>query len=259
MPAQQIARATIVSREDATLCGTAWATETFRQLDATITIDWSARDGDRIARGGVIAELAGPARAVLTGERVALNFLQTLSATATAARHFVDAIAGTSCTILDTRKTIPGLRRAQKYAVLCGGASNHRLGLHDMVLIKENHIVAAGSIAAAIERARERSPGVPIEVEVESLTELEQAFAARPDIIMLDELPLPDLSVAVARNRALGKPVRLEASGSVTLENVRAIAATGVDFISIGGITKHVRAIDLSMRFAFGGAATGSA
>lgn len=246
-----MADATIVTREDATLCGTAWADETFRQLDDSIVVRWAARDGERITRDGVVAEIRGPARSVLTGERVALNFLQTLSATATAARRFADAVAGTSCAILDTRKTIPGLRLAQKYAVLCGGATNHRLGLYDMVLIKENHIVAAGSIGAAIARARELSPGVPVEVEVESLAELEEALAAKPDIVMLDDLPMRDLAAAVARNRALGKPVRLEGSGGVTLDRVREIAATGVDFISIGGITKHVHAIDLSMRFGF--------
>ena len=203
----------------------------------------------------VVLKLSGPARPILTGERTALNFLQTLSATATAASRYVQAVAGTGCRILDTRKTLPGLRLAQKYATRCGGAQNHRLGLYDMVLIKENHIIAAGSITRAMETARRTSPGVPVEVEVESLDEFDQALAAGADIIMLDELELADMREAVARNRARessgGAKAKLEASGSVTLDTVREIALTGVDFISIGGITKHVQAVDLSMRFEF--------
>jgi nicotinate-nucleotide pyrophosphorylase (carboxylating) len=198
-----------------------------------------------------VLRLTGLARPILTGERTALNFLQTLSATATAAHRYVEAVAGTGCRILDTRKTLPGLRLAQKYAARCGGAQNHRLGLYDMVLIKENHIVAAGSIARAIETARRTSPGVPVEVEVETLTEFDQAIAAGADIIMLDELSLEDMRAAVARNREHGSKAKLEASGGVTLKTVREIALTGVDYISIGGITKHVRAVDLSMRFEF--------
>ena len=190
---------------------------------------------------------------MLTGERTALNFLQLLSGTATATRRFVDAVEGTGCRILDTRKTLPGLRSAQKYAVRCGGGDNHRMGLYDRVLIKENHIIAAGSIAGAIAAARSSAPQISVEVEVESLGELEEALNARPDIVMLDEFSLQDLQAAVARNRARGSPVKLEASGSVSLDTVRAIAATGVDFISVGSLTKHVRAVDLSMRLEFGG------
>jgi nicotinate-nucleotide pyrophosphorylase (carboxylating) len=251
VPANQQVRAQVIAREPAILCGTDWAAETFRQLDAAIILEWLARDGDALAADKPLVKLSGPARPILTGERTALNFLQTLSATATAARRYVDAVAGTNCRILDTRKTIPGLRLAQKYAARCGGAQNHRLGLHDMVLVKENHILAAGSIAAAVNTARQSSPGVPVEVEVESLDEFTQALDAGADIIMLDELSLEDMRAAVARNRERGSRARLEASGSVTLATVRDIALTGVDFISIGGITKHVQAVDLSMRIGF--------
>jgi nicotinate-nucleotide pyrophosphorylase (carboxylating) len=190
---------------------------------------------------------------VLTGERTALNFLQLLSATATATRRFVDAVAGTGCRILDTRKTLPGLRTAQKYAVRCGGADNHRMGLYDRVLIKENHIAAAGSLGAAMQAARRSAPHVTVEVEVESLDELAQALETQPDIVLLDDFSLADMRSAVALNRARGAQARLEASGSVSLETVRAIAETGVDFISIGALTKHVRAVDLSMRLEFSG------
>ena len=251
VPASQQVRAQIVAREPAVLCGTDWADATFRQLDAGIRLEWQVQDGDRLTADQPILKLSGPARPILTGERTALNFLQTLSGTATAASRYVEAIAGTGCRILDTRKTLPGLRLAQKYAARCGGAQNHRLGLYDMVLIKENHIIAAGSISAAVNTARSNSPGIPVEVEVESLSEFEEARVARPDIIMLDELSLDDMREAVARNRAEGSGIRLEASGSVTLATVREIALTGVDFISIGGITKHVQAVDLSMRFEF--------
>jgi nicotinate-nucleotide pyrophosphorylase (carboxylating) len=251
VPESQQVRAQIIAREPAVLCGTDWVEATFRQLDPAVRLDWLAHDGERVVANLPILRLSGPARPILTGERTALNFLQTLSATATAASRYVDAVAGTGCTILDTRKTLPGLRLAQKYAARCGGAQNHRLGLYDRVLIKENHIIAAGSITQAIATARRTSPGVPVEVEVESLAEFDQALAASPDIIMLDELSHEDMRAAVARNRALGGRVKLEASGSVTLETVRDIAQTGVDFISIGAITKHVKAVDLSMRFEF--------
>jgi nicotinate-nucleotide pyrophosphorylase (carboxylating) len=251
VPESQQVRAHIIAREPAVLCGTDWVEATFRQLDPAVRLDWLAHDGERVVANLPILRLSGPARPILTGERTALNFLQTLSATATAASRYVDAVAGTGCTILDTRKTLPGLRLAQKYAARCGGAQNHRLGLYDRVLIKENHIIAAGSITQAIATARRTSPGVPVEVEVESLAEFDQALAASPDIIMLDELSHEDMRAAVARNRALGGRVKLEASGSVTLETVRDIAQTGVDFISIGAITKHVKAVDLSMRFEF--------
>jgi nicotinate-nucleotide pyrophosphorylase (carboxylating) len=251
VPPQQQVRAQVVAREPAVLCGTEWASEVFRQLDAGIRLEWQADDAERIDTDQTILRITGAARPILTGERSALNFLQTLSATATAASRYVEAVAGTSCRILDTRKTIPGLRLAQKYAARCGGAQNHRLGLHDMVLLKENHIIAAGSIATAIAAARRTSPRVPVEVEVESLSEFDQALAGGADIIMLDELSLDDMRTAVARNRERGSKAKLEASGGVTLTTVRDIALTGVDYISIGGITKHLRAVDLSMRFEF--------
>lgn len=252
VPAAQRVRAQIVARESAILCGTDWVAETFKQLDPSVRLEWLAQDGDAIAADQAILRLEGLARPILTGERTSLNFLQTLSATATAARRYVDAVAGTGCRILDTRKTLPGLRLAQKYAARCGGAQNHRLGLHDMVLIKENHIIAAGSIASAVATARRTSPGIPVEVEVESLAEFDQASGAGADIILLDELSLEDMRTAVARNREEGgAKAKLEASGSVTLATVREIALTGVDYISVGGITKHVQAVDLSMRFEF--------
>jgi nicotinate-nucleotide pyrophosphorylase (carboxylating) len=250
VPPQQQVRAQVVAREPAVLCGTGWVNETFRQLDASIHLAWSADDGQPIAADQVILRITGPARPILTGERTALNFLQTLSATATAASRYVAAVAGTNCHILDTRKTLPGLRLAQKYAARCGGARNHRLGLYDMVLIKENHVIAAGSIATAISNAR-RSTTVPVEVEVESLQEFDQALDGGADVIMLDELSLDDMRTAVTRNRERGSKARIEASGSVTLATVRDIALTGVDYISIGAITKHVQAVDLSMRFEF--------
>ncbi|MDW8260749.1 MAG: carboxylating nicotinate-nucleotide diphosphorylase, partial [Gammaproteobacteria bacterium] len=247
VPAEQRASGEVLCRDSAVLCGTAWFDEVFRQLDPRVRVQWRAADGDRIAPNSRVCTIAGPARPILTGERTALNFLQTLSGTATETRRYVEAIAGTGCRILDTRKTLPGLRHAQKYATACGGAENHRLGLYDMVLIKENHIVAAGSIEAAIAAARREAPGVKVEVEVEDLEEFARALAARPDIIMLDELSLEDMRIAVERNRAAGSPCQLEASGSVRFETLRAIAATGVDFISVGSLTKHLRAIDLSL------------
>jgi nicotinate-nucleotide pyrophosphorylase (carboxylating) len=251
VPADERVRGEVVTREDAVLCGSAWVHETFRQLDPGITLDWRVADGDRIAPDTVLFRIEGPAGPILTGERTALNFLQLLSGTATVARRFVDAVSGTGCTILDTRKTLPGLRTAQKYAVRCGGAQNHRMGLFDMILIKENHIAAAGSLTAAVEAARQAAQGIRIEVEVESVRELEEALAAAPDIVMLDEFSLEDLRAAVALNRDRGSPVKLEASGSVCLDTVRSIATTGVDYISVGSLTKHVRAVDLSMRLEF--------
>ncbi|MBV9316254.1 MAG: carboxylating nicotinate-nucleotide diphosphorylase [Gammaproteobacteria bacterium] len=253
VPAAKRVHGSVITREAAVLCGRPWADETFRQLDPQVQLSWQAADGDRIAPGQILFSIAGPARAVLTGERTALNFLQLLSGTATATRRFVDAVAGTRCRILDTRKTVPGLRTAQKYAVRCGGAQNLRMGLYDQVLIKENHIAAAGSLTAAIEAARRNAAGLAIEVEVETLTELQEALDARPDIIMLDEFSLEDMRSAVALNRAHGAAAKLEVSGSVSLETVQSIAATGVDYISVGALTKHVRAIDLSMRLDFRG------
>jgi nicotinate-nucleotide pyrophosphorylase (carboxylating) len=251
VPAAQQVRGALITRENAVLCGAPWADETFRRLDERVRLNWRARDGDPITAGQVLFDISGPARAVLTGERTVLNFLQLLSATATAARAFADALAGTACTVLDTRKTLPGLRTAQKYAVRCGGGDNHRMGLYDRVLIKENHIAAAGSITHAIAAARRTAPGISVEVEVETLAEFAEALDAQPDIVLLDEFSHADLRTAVARNHARGRQVLLEASGSVSLQNVRAIAETGVDFVSVGSLTKHVRAVDLSMRLEF--------
>lgn len=252
VPLAQQARGRVISREEAVICGRPWVEETFRRLDPTVRLTWAVAEGSRVSAGQVLFEINGRARPVLTGERTALNFLQLLSGTATAARRFVDAVAGTGCTILDTRKTLPGLRTAQKYAVRCGGARNHRLGLYDMVLIKENHIAAAGSIAAAIAAARRGAAGARIEIEVESLAEFRAALAERPDIVMLDDFALADMREAVALNRAAGSPVKLEASGGVGLDTVRALAESGVDYVSVGAITKSVRAVDLSMRLDFG-------
>jgi nicotinate-nucleotide pyrophosphorylase (carboxylating) len=243
------ALATLVTREDMILCGSAWLRETFRQLDTGIAIDWRAQEGDAVAANAVICEIRGPARSVLSGERCALNFLQTLSGTATATRRYVNAVAGTACRILDTRKTIPGLRLAQKYAVRCGGGHNHRMGLHDMVLVKENHIIAAGSIGDALRDARSLAPGVPVEIEVEDLAELRAALAAVPDVVMIDEFGLEDMRAAVRLRDELAPGVRIEASGGVGIERLKEIAATGVDCVSIGALTKHLHAVDLSLRF----------
>lgn len=246
IPASKRATATVITREPAVLCGTAWVNETFAQLDPAVRLHWHFNDGDQLAANDTLCRLEGPARALLTGERTALNFLQTLSGTASATRRYADLVSGTNCTILDTRKTLPGLRTAQKYAVVIGGGANHRAGLFDAILIKENHIAAAGSIGAAVERAREIAPGVLVEVEVESFEELEAALAAGADRIMLDDFDLEATrrAVAIAAGRA-----QLEASGGIDEQALRAVAATGVDFISVGSLTKHVRAIDLSMRF----------
>ena len=247
VPATRRADATVITRDDAVICGQPWFEATFAQLGGRLTIAWRVSEGAQVSGDSTLCSLHGDARTLLTGERTALNFLQLLSATATAARRFVEAVAGTGCQILDTRKTIPGLRTAQKYATAVGGARNHRLGLYDAVLIKENHIAAAGSIAAAVAAARSTTR-VSIEVEVENLDELREAIAARPDSVLLDDFSLDNLRAAVALNRAHGSPLKLEASGGIHLENVRDIALTGVDFISVGSLTKHVRAVDLSMR-----------
>jgi nicotinate-nucleotide pyrophosphorylase (carboxylating) len=248
VPANARCRAQIVTREAAVLCGAPWASAVFRRLDPAIALTWRAADGDELEAGQVLLDATGPARPLLTGERTALNFLQTLSGTATLARRYARALAGTHCQLLDTRKTLPGLRLAQKYAVRCGGGQNHRLGLYDGILIKENHIAAAGSIAAAVARARATAPAVRVEVEVESLGELDEAFAAEADMALLDDFALADLRRAVAANQARHRPLLLEASGGVDLETVRTVAATGVDFVSVGALTKHLRVIDLSMR-----------
>jgi nicotinate-nucleotide pyrophosphorylase (carboxylating) len=245
-----LGHARVIAREAATLCGRAWFDETFRQIDARVRVRWHADDAALVETGQVVCELDGPARSIVTGERTALNFLQTLSGTATAARAFVAIVAGTGARILDTRKTLPGLRRAQKYAVRCGGAENHRVGLFDAVLIKENHIAAVGSVTTAVRIARRQSPQVLIEVEVESLEQLREALATDADRIMLDDFSLDDMRAAVRlRDASAGKRQGLEASGSVNATTLRDVAATGVDFISMGALTKHVRAIDFSMRF----------
>lgn len=253
LPESATAQATIVTREAMVLAGRPWVDEVYRQLDVAVGIDWQAADADPLHAGAALCRLEGPARSLLTGERTALNFLQTLSGTATVTRAYVDAIAGTGCTLLDTRKTLPGLRAAQKYAVRCGGGRNHRMGLYDAMLIKENHIAAAGGIAAALDEARRNAPGRPVEIEVESLAQLEEALDAGADWILLDNFSLDELrrAVGLARKRSAGTgpAVRLEASGGVDLTTAREIAATGVDFLSVGALTKHVRAVDLSLRF----------
>jgi len=245
IPAERQASATILTRESAILCGTAWADEVFRQVDPAIEVEWLARDGERMAPDQVFCRLSGPARGLLTAERSAMNFIQTLSATATRSRYFADIVAGTPVRLLDTRKTLPGLRMAQKYAVTCGGCHNHRIGLFDAFLIKENHIAACGGIAEAVSQARTLAPGKPVEVEVESLAELRQALDAGADIIMLDELSLADMREAV---RITEGRAALEASGGITEATLRDVANTGVDFISIGSMTKDIKAVDLSMR-----------
>ncbi|MBK8814643.1 MAG: carboxylating nicotinate-nucleotide diphosphorylase [Methylococcaceae bacterium] len=241
------AEATVLTREDTVLCGQAWFDAVFKTLDPTISIEWLESEGSAVKAGTTLCHLTGSARRLLTGERTALNLLQTLSATATLARRYADAVAGTNCKVLDTRKTIPGLRKAQKYAVACGGCYNHRIGLYDAVLIKENHIIAAGSIANAVEIARKTST-VSVEVEVESLEEYQAACNVRPDRIMLDNFNLEDMKTAVSQRPA---GIELEASGNIDLTNIRTIAETGVDFISIGALTKNIRAVDLSMRINF--------
>jgi nicotinate-nucleotide pyrophosphorylase (carboxylating) len=246
IPAETRLATRVISRETAVLCGGPWFTETFRQLDPAVRVTWQAGEGDIIHRNQELCELAGPARAILSGERTALNFLQTLSGTATQARRYVDAVAGTDAVILDTRKTLPGLRLAQKYAVRCGGARNHRIGLYDAILVKENHISAAGSIGAAVREARRLYPGLLLEVEVETLEQLEEACSAGARRALLDNFSLKSLRAAVAGYRGR---IELEASGGVDLESVRAVAETGVDFISTGAITKSVQATDFSMRF----------
>jgi nicotinate-nucleotide pyrophosphorylase (carboxylating) len=249
IPAERQGRATVITREAAIICGTPYVEETFRQIDARVSLSWQVSDGGSAQPDQALFTVEGPARALLTGERTALNFLQLLSATASAAHAYAVLLQGTQCRLLDTRKTIPGLRTAQKYAVRVGGGHNHRMGLFDGILIKENHIMAAGSIAAAVAEAKQAARQVPVEVEVENLDELEQSIAAGADIAMLDNFALPLMREAVALNAGSPQPLKLEASGNITHETIREIAATGVDFISVGSITKHVHAVDLSMRF----------
>jgi nicotinate-nucleotide pyrophosphorylase (carboxylating) len=241
-------RAEIIAREAGILCGCAWVDAVFAALGNLVVITWHQQDGEQIAADECLCELQGPARILLSGERTALNFLQTLSATATATQALADQVRDLPVRILDTRKTIPGLRSAQKYAVTCGGGYNHRMGLYDAYLIKENHIASCGGIAAAVAQARAQGPGREVEVEVENLDELKQALTAGADRVLLDNFNLPQLREAVVINRAHASPARLEASGNVSGERLRAIAETGIDDISIGALTKHIRALDLSMR-----------
>ena len=246
IPAEATSTARVLLREPAIVCGRPWFDETFRQLDPAIHIDWRVEEGGEQPADAIVCELSGPSRALLTGERTALNFLQTLSGVATRTRRYANALRGSGAVILDTRKTLPCLRLAEKYAVRQGGGENHRLGLYDRVLIKENHIAAHGSLSAAVETARRLHPTLKIEVETETLAEFREALASSADIIMLDNFPLEKMRVAVAENQ--GRKV-LEASGNVTLETVAAIAATGVDCISSGALTKDVKSVDFSMRF----------
>lgn len=245
IPQERTGSGQVITREAAVLAGRQWVEEVFRQVDPAVTLTWLAQDGDRVDADSVLFRFEGPARSLLTAERAALNWLQTLSGTATVCADYAAQVAHTGVRLLDTRKTLPGLRLAQKYAVTCGGCFNHRIGLWDAFLIKENHIAACGSIAAAVNEARRIAPHRPVEVETENLDELEQALAAGADIIMLDEFPLADMERAVAT--AKGK-AKLEASGGINAQTLIPIAETGVDFISIGALTKDVRAIDLSMR-----------
>jgi nicotinate-nucleotide pyrophosphorylase (carboxylating) len=245
IPAERLAKATVISRDAAVIAGTAWVDAVFRQLDPRVAVHWQVVDGDRVKPDQALFHLEGPARSLLTGERSALNFLQMLSGVATKAQYYADMVANTRVQLLDTRKTLPGLRMAQKYAVTCGGCHNHRIGLFDAFLIKENHIAASGGIAEAISAAHKIAPGKPVEIEVESLSELRQALDAGADIVMLDELSLDDMREAVKINAGRAK---LEASGGINDQTLRVIAETGVDYISIGALTKDVKAVDLSMR-----------
>jgi len=242
--------ATVITRETMTMAGRPWFDQVMRQVDASIEIDWHFDDGDSIEAGEPLCDLSGPARAILTAERSALNFLQLMSATATVTAQYVAAVAGTQCRILDTRKTLPGLRFEQKYAVKCGGGLNHRIGLFDAILIKENHITSARGIAHAVAAARRSHSGMPVEVEVESMDELREALTAKADRLLLDNFSPDMLKDAVAVNRSEGNPpAELEASGGIKIDTIRNFAETGVDYISVGALTKNVRAVDLSMRF----------
>ena len=245
IPAERMAHATIITREDAVIAGSAWVDAVFRLVDPRVAVHWQVSDGERVQPNQALFHLEGPARALLSGERSALNFLQALSAVATRCRAYADMVAGTQVKLLDTRKTLPGLRLAQKYAITCGGCHNHRIGLYDAFLIKENHIAACGGIAAAISAAHKIAPGKPVEIEVENLEELQQALDAGADIVMLDELSLDDMRTAV---RLTDGKAKLEASGGINDTTLRAIAETGVDYISLGTLTKDIKAVDLSMR-----------
>ena len=253
VPESQRVEAVVITRQEAVICGEPWFNEVLHQLDDQISVQWHVQEGQQIQADETICAIEGPARPILTAERTALNFLQLLSATATTARAYVDAVASTGVIILDTRKTIPGLRLAQKYAVRCGGATNHRVGLFDAILIKENHIVAAGGIGAAVTAARDQDADMLIEVEVENQTQLPEALAAAPDRLLLDNFAAAELVDAVELRNRTTPTIALEASGGVQLDNVRQIAETGIDFISVGALTKDLAAVDLSMRFRFAG------
>jgi len=242
----EMASAKVIGREEAVLCGQQWFELTFHKLDPSIVINWELNDGDKLEKDATVCTLIGNAQAILTGERTALNFLQTLSGTATKTKIYVDRISGTNAKILDTRKTLPGMRYAQKYAVRCGGGENHRMGLYDAILIKENHIATAGSVSKAVNEAKQKYPTIKLEVEVENAKQLKEALQTQTDVILLDNFSLSELENAIATTDGKKK---LEASGNMTLENIREVAKTGVDYISIGAITKHVQAIDFSMRF----------
>lgn len=252
VPATQRAEATIITRDAAVICGQPWVKEVFRQLDPSVRVDWRVTEGANASPDEIVCQLSGPARPLLTGERTALNFLQTLSAVASATRACVEAVAGTRTRILDTRKTIPGLRLAQKYAVRIGGGTNHRIGLYDGILVKENHIVAAGGITSAVRVAREQCSTVLLEVEVETLAQADEAMAAGADRLLLDNFDIASMREAVALRDRKSPQTTVEASGGIHFDTLRPVAETGVDFISIGALTKNIRAVDLSMRFRFG-------
>ena len=249
IPEEKQAKAIVITREDAVFCGQAWTEEVFKQLGDTVEIIWSVKDGDKVKANDTLFTLAGPARTLLTGERTALNFIQTLSGIATKVKEYMDLISETSCKLLDTRKTLPGLRNASKYAVICGGGFNHRIGLFDAYLIKENHILACGGIEQAISTANKNHPELWVEVEVESLDELKAALNAGAQRIMLDNFTIPMMTEAVEINKASSHTADLEVSGNVTHQTILSYAQTGVDYISVGALTKHVQATDLSMRF----------
>jgi nicotinate-nucleotide pyrophosphorylase (carboxylating) len=252
IPEAEQASATIITRDDCVIAGSEWVNEVFRQLDPSVEVSWQVKDGDHVAANSTLFNLKGSARSLLTGERAALNFLQLLSGTASISQKYADIVEGTGVKLLDTRKTIPGLRTAQKYAVTCGNCHNHRIGLYDAFLIKENHIAACGGITQAVTTAKQQAPGKPVEVEVENLDELKLALDAKADIVMLDNFSNDDMRAAVALNKEqYGGAAKLEASGGITNETLRPIAETGVDYISIGALTKDCKAVDLSMRFKF--------
>ena len=241
-------KATIITRDKAVICGVEWVNEVFRQLGQEVSLSWHVKDGDLVEPNTTLCDLEGPSRVLLTGERTALNFLQTLSATATLTHQYSRLLEGTNTTLLDTRKTLPGMRLAQKFAVRCGGGANHRIGLYDAYLIKENHIFACGGIEQAVKKAKQLNPGKTVEVEVENLDEFKQALTAEADIIMLDNFSLADIESAVATNNKAEHKAKLEVSGNITDERLAELATTGVDFISSGALTKNIQAIDLSMR-----------